>query len=85
MQNKGAIRNLIDRIDTIKANSVTTEEFKKTWDKSLEDYLDKMMDFWCKIEAQTKEVIEVVNQPVEKRHQSVAVPQGKTALIAETK
>ena len=77
--------DLLDRIDTIKANSVTAEEFEKIWGKSLKDHLDEMMDFWCKIEARAKEVIEVVNQPAEKRHQPVAEPQGKTAVKAETK
>lgn len=35
--------NLLEKIDEIRAKSVTPEIFEKMWGISLEDYLDKMM------------------------------------------
>lgn len=35
--------SLIDRIDEIRANSVTDEEFKKVWGTSIDEHVDKMM------------------------------------------
>jgi len=37
--------NLIEKIDELRAQSVTPEQFKKVWGMSIEDYLDKMMAF----------------------------------------
>lgn len=33
----------MDRIDTIKANSVQEEQFRATWGVSLDEYMAKMM------------------------------------------
>ena len=37
--------NLIEKIDELRAQSVTNEQFEKTWGYSVEEYLDKMMHF----------------------------------------
>lgn len=37
--------NLIEKIDELRAQSVTPELFKTVWGMSIEDYLDKMMAF----------------------------------------
>lgn len=55
------MKNVIDRIDAIKANSVTDKEFKSVWDISLNDHMKKVMehvretDAWVKKERETKE------------------------------
>jgi len=38
---------IIERIDEIRANSVTNEEFKKVWGVSIEEHVSKLMD-WVK-------------------------------------
>lgn len=35
--------DLLDRIDEVRANSVTPEKFEKMWGYSIDEYLDKMM------------------------------------------
>ena len=42
--------SLIDRIDEIRANSVTDEEFKKVWGTSIDEHVDKMMAHVTEIE-----------------------------------
>lgn len=37
--------NLLEIIDELRANSVTTEQFKEMWGNSLDEYVDKMMQF----------------------------------------
>lgn len=51
-------RNLIDRIDTIRANSVSDEEFEKTWGESLDRKVKKSMDKWDELLAQARLAIE---------------------------
>lgn len=41
--------NLLEKIDELRAQSVTNEQFEKTWGYSVEEYLDRMMAF---VEAQ---------------------------------
>jgi hypothetical protein len=41
------MQTIIERIDEIRANSVTNEEFKKVWGVSIEEYVSKLMD-WVK-------------------------------------
>ena len=50
--------NLIDRIDTIRANSVSDKEFEQTWGESLERKVKKSMDRWEKLLAQAKKAID---------------------------
>lgn len=51
-------RNLIDRIDTIRANSVSDEEFEKTWGESLDSKVKKSMDKWDELLAQARKAID---------------------------
>lgn len=37
--------NLLEKIDELRAQSVTPEQFEKTWGYSIEDYMAKMMKF----------------------------------------
>ena len=37
--------NLLEKIDELRAQSVTPEQFKTVWGMSIEEYLDKMMAF----------------------------------------
>lgn len=43
--------NLLEKIDEMRAQSVTNEQFEKTWGYSVEVYLEKMMAF---VEEQKK-------------------------------
>jgi len=48
--------NLLDRIDAIRANSVTDQEFDKTWGSSLDRHLEKMMEMVSRIDAQMNSI-----------------------------
>ena len=37
--------NLLEKIDELRAQSVTSEQFEKTWGYSIEEYLERMMAF----------------------------------------
>lgn len=52
------VKNLIDRIDTIRANSVSDKEFEQTWGESLDSKVKKSMDKWDELLAQAKAAIE---------------------------
>lgn len=54
--------NLIDRIDSIRANSVSNKEFEQTWGESLDRKVKKLMDRWEELLAQAKKTIKVNNQ-----------------------
>lgn len=56
------LSNLIDRIDTIRANSVSDKEFEKTWGESLDRKVKKSMDKWDELLALSKKAIEMSNQ-----------------------
>lgn len=56
------VENLIDRIDTIRANSVSDKEFEKTWGESLDRKVKKSMDKWDELLALSKKAIEMSNQ-----------------------
>jgi hypothetical protein len=45
---------LLEKIDELRAQSVTPEMFEKTWGYSVEEYLDKMMAFVEQQKAATK-------------------------------
>ena len=51
------VRNLIDRIDTIRANSVSEAEYEKFWGKSLDSGVKKSMGRWEELLAKAKETI----------------------------
>lgn len=47
--------NVIDQIDSIKANTVSEEQFKRVWGISLGGHMVKMMDHVLKTDARVKE------------------------------
>lgn len=51
------VKKLIDRLDTIRVNSVSEEEFERVWGKSLDDHAKRMVARWDILLAQTKEAI----------------------------
>lgn len=53
--------NLLDRIDAIRANSVTDQEFDKTWGTSLDRHLEKMMEIVSKMDAQMEKCTQSKN------------------------
>ena len=52
------VKNLIDRIDTIQANSVSEQEYERFWGKSLDSKVKNSMDRWEVLLAQAKAAIE---------------------------
>ena len=52
------INSIIERIDTIRANSVTDKEYEKTWGRSLDSKVKESMDRWDELLAQAKNAIE---------------------------
>lgn len=56
------VENLIDRIDTIRANSVSDKEFEQTWGRSLDSQVKKMMGRWDELQARAKEAIDARNK-----------------------
>lgn len=43
--------NIIDRIETVRANSVTDEEYRAFWGTSLEEDVKHLMDFVSEFDA----------------------------------
>ena len=37
--------NLLEKIDELRAQSITPEKFEKVWGVSIEDHLDRLMAF----------------------------------------
>lgn len=64
--------NLTERMDTIKANSVSDREFEETWGISLEDHVKNMMAKWDTLLAQAKDAIDSDKQPADERQQLAA-------------
>ena len=56
------VENLIDRIDTIRANSVSDKEFEQTWGRSLDSQVKKMMGRWDELQARAREAIDARNK-----------------------
>lgn len=48
------IENVLDRIDAIRANSVSDIEFEQTWGKSLDKHVENLMRKWDELLAQAK-------------------------------
>jgi len=48
-------KNVIDVIDTIRANSISEEQFKSVWGISLGDHIKKMMEHVRETDARAKE------------------------------
>lgn len=49
------MENIIDKIDAIKANSVTEKEFKSVWGISLDEHMNRMMEYVQKADARIAE------------------------------
>lgn len=49
------MKNVIDRMDAIKANSVTDKEFKSVWGISLDEHMNRMMEYVQKADARIAE------------------------------
>ena len=49
------MKNVIDQIDAIKANSITENEFNSVWGISLDEHMSKMMEHVRETDAQVKE------------------------------
>ena len=52
------IINLIDRIDTIRVNSVTDKEFEQTWGMNLDMKVRNAMGRWDELLEKAKNAIE---------------------------
>lgn len=46
--------NLLEKIDELRAQSVTPEKFEKVWGVSIEDHLNRLMEFVAEQEATAK-------------------------------
>lgn len=55
------IENLIERIDTIRANSVSDQEYEQIWGKSLDSKVKQSMKRWDELLAQAKKAIDSKN------------------------
>lgn len=51
-------KKLLDRIDTIKTNSISDKEFEETWDESLDVKVEKSMNKWDDLLRKTKNNVE---------------------------
>ena len=49
------MENILDKIDVIKANSVTEKEFKSVWGISLDEHMSKMMTYVQETDARIAE------------------------------
>ena len=52
------LETLIDRLDTIRANSVSDQAYEKTWGCRLDSKVKKAMDRWGELLAQAKKAID---------------------------
>lgn len=50
-----ATKNIVDMIDSIKANSVSEKQFESVWGISLDEHMNKMMEHVREIDARVKE------------------------------
>ena len=53
--------NLIERIDTIRANSVSDQQYEQTWGRSLDSKVKQSMDRWDVLLAEAKKAIDSKN------------------------
>jgi len=76
---------LMDRIDEVRANSVTPEKFEKTWGCSLEEHVDDMMDFIHDLESKDSDDRIVKEATKKELLQFVAIPAAIPAAAAKEK
>ena len=75
--------NLIERMDTVKAESVSDKEFEDAWGISLDAQVEKMMAKWDSMLAQAKDAIDSQEQPDGERHPLAADLEEDSAEEAE--
>ncbi len=51
-------KNLMDRIDEIRASSVSDEEYKRVWKRSLDEQARKMAARWDELLSCAKEAVD---------------------------
>ena len=49
------MENVIDKIDALKANTVSEKEFKNVWGISLDEHINKMMEHVRNTDARVRE------------------------------
>lgn len=52
------VKNLMDRIDEVRVNSVTEDEYERVWNRSLDEQVSRMMVRWDELMARTKEAVD---------------------------
>ena len=52
------VKNLMDRIDDVRANSVSDDEYKRVWNRSLDEQVSRMMVRWDELQARAKEAVD---------------------------
>ena len=48
------MKNVIDQMDSIKANSVSEKQFKRVWGISLDEHIARMMEYVRETDARVK-------------------------------
>ncbi|MBO6169077.1 MAG: hypothetical protein J6O51_03810 [Bacteroidales bacterium] len=56
------MKNVIDKIDALKANTENEKEFKTVWGISLDEHINKMMMYVQKSDARIKEKRESIKK-----------------------
>ena len=52
------VKNLMDRIDEVRVNSVTEDEYERGWNRSLDEQVSRMMVRWDELMARAKEAVD---------------------------
>lgn len=52
------VKNLMDRIDEVRVNSVTEDEYERVWNRSLDEQVGRMMVRWDELMARAKEAVD---------------------------
>lgn len=52
------VKNLMDRIDEVRVNSVTEDEYERVWNRSLDEQVSRMMVHWDELMARAKEAVD---------------------------
>jgi len=52
------VKNLMDRIDEVRVNSVTEDEYERVWKRSLDEQVSRMMVRWDELMARAKEAVD---------------------------
>ena len=52
------VKNLMDRIDEVRVNSVTEDEYERVWNRSLDEQVSRMMVRWDELLSCAKEAVD---------------------------